>query len=383
MTPGTPLSVLRGRARQMTDDLDVLVSCESPTGDRERTRRCAESLAAIVRRLTGAEPEVVTRQDREHCLWRFGEGPVRVLLLGHVDTVWPEGTLERWPFAVTGDRATGPGSFDMKAGLVQALHAVSVLDDRDGVALLVNSDEEAGSPTSREWIEETARGARAVFVLEASAAGALKTRRKGTSRYRVAVRGRAAHAGLEPERGVNAAVELAHQILAVTESADAGLGTSVTPTVVAGGTTANTVPDRARLEVDVRAETAAEQARVDAALHALRPRLPGAVLTVTGGPNRPPLEAAMSAELYGRATRLAARLGLPAPGSAAVGGASDGNCTAGIGIPTLDGLGAVGDHAHAEGEYVLVSAMPERAALLAALIDDVRAPGPSAAPPAG
>ncbi|GAA2406138.1 M20 family metallopeptidase [Nonomuraea africana] len=356
--------------RQMVRDLELLVTCESPSGDVKATMRAADVLTEIAWRITGCRPDVVTRQGRPHLLWRFG-GRTKVLLVGHLDTVWPLGTLDRWPFEVQGDLATGPGCFDMKAGLVQALHAVATLDDLDGVTLLVTTDEELGSPTSRAWIEEQARGATAAFVLEASADGALKVQRKGVSLYDVLIGGRAAHAGLEPHKGVNAAVELAHQVLAV-QAFERG-GTTVTPTVVGGGTTTNTVPAHARFTVDVRAETVAEQARVDAAFGALRPRLEGASIEVVGGPNRPPLEAARSRELFTRAVRLARRLGLPELTGVAVGGGSDGNFTAGIGVPTLDGMGAVGDHAHAEGEYVVISAMAERAALLAALIDDVRA----------
>lgn len=367
----TLLEALRTRVPQMVQDLDELVSCESPSEDPEATKRCGEVLARIVARHVGAAREVVFLGGREHYLWRFGAGPTRVLLVGHLDTVWPYGTLERWPFGVDGDRATGPGTFDMKAGLVQAVHAVSLLSERDGVVMLVTSDEELGSPTSRTWIEERARGAQAAFVMEASAAGALKTQRKGVSIYEVTALGRAAHAGLEPERGVNAAVELAHQTLALLTLADPEAGTTVTPTVVRGGTTNNTVPSSAALEVDVRAATVAEQERVDAAFGTLTPRLPGSALEIIGGPNRPPLEASMSADLLARAVRLAKELGLPSLRSVAVGGGSDGNLTAAAGVPTLDGLGAVGDHAHAEGEYVLVSAMPERAALLAALIQEV------------
>ncbi|MEV4062269.1 M20 family metallopeptidase [Nonomuraea dietziae] len=357
-------------ARQMVRDLERLVTCESPSHDVKATMRCADVLTDIAWRITGRRPEVVSRQDRPHLLWRFG-GRTTVLLVGHLDTVWPLGTLDRWPFEVDGDLATGPGSFDMKAGLVQALHAVSTLTDLDGVTLLVTTDEELGSPTSRAWIEEQARGARAAFVLEASADGALKVQRKGVSLYEVIVGGRAAHAGLEPHKGVNAAVELAHQILAV--QAFERDGTTVTPTVLSGGTTTNTVPAHAGFTVDVRAETVAEQARVDAAFAALRAHLPGASVEVKGGPNRPPLESSSSAELFARAVRLARQLGLPELRGVAVGGGSDGNFTAGVGVPTLDGMGAVGDHAHAEGEYIVISAMAERAALLAALIDDVRA----------
>jgi glutamate carboxypeptidase len=250
-----------------------------------------------------------------------------------------------------------------------------VLDELTGVTVLVTSDEELGSPSSRQLIEDTARGARAAFVLEASAGGALKTVRKGTSIYRVLLQGKASHAGLEPEAGVNTTVEAAHQVLAINALGDARQGTTVTPTVLRSGRTTNTVPDAAELAVDVRATSTAEQQRVDAAMAALTPALPRAALVVEGGINRPPLDAAASAEQFALANRLSVRLGLPALESVAVGGASDGNFTAGVGVPTLDGLGAVGDHAHAEGEWASVSAMPDRAALLAALVHAVQTNG--------
>lgn len=322
--------------------------------------------------LIGLRPEAVEVQGRRHLVWRCG-GPTRVLLVGHCDTVWPMGTLARWPFTVTADRATGPGVFDMKAGLVQMFHALSVLDDLTGVTVLVTSDEELGSPTSRQLIEDEARGAGAAFVLEASARGALKTARKGTSIYRIRLHGKASHAGLEPEAGVNTTVEAAHQVLAINAMGRPEVGTTVTPTVLHSGRTVNTVPDAAEISVDVRAASEVEQHRVDSAIRSLPTVLDGSRLAVEGGVNRPPLQASASAELFALAVRLAAQVGLPSLESAAVGGASDGNFTAGVGTPTLDGLGAVGDHAHAEGEWASVSAMPDRAALLAALIDAVRA----------
>jgi glutamate carboxypeptidase len=258
----------------------------------------------------------------------------------------------------------------MKAGLVLALHALAVLGVPGGVTLLVTGDEELGSPTSRGLIEAEAAGCRAALVLEASAdGGALKTARKGVSLYEVRAVGRAAHAGLEPERGVNATVELAHQVLAVAGLADAALGTTVTPTALSSGTVSNTVPAAGAFSVDVRMWDAAEQARVHAAMSSLLPVVPDAVLQVSGGPNRPPLAASSSAGLFALASSVAAGLGLPPLTATAVGGASDGNFTAGVGTPTLDGLGAVGGGAHADAEHVLVDSLPGRAALLAALID--------------
>ncbi|WP_232660789.1 M20/M25/M40 family metallo-hydrolase [Pseudonocardia sp. TRM90224] len=368
----TLLPRLRAATGRMVDDLAALVGCESPSDDLAATAACADVLTKLTADLFPSAPEVIERGGRKHLCWRGG-GPTKVLIVGHLDTVWPLGTLARWPFTVDRDRATGPGIFDMKTGLVQTFHALSTLDDLTGVTVLVTSDEELGSPSSRSLIEEEAAGARAAFVTEASAGGALKIVRKGVSLYRVVVRGHAAHAGLEPERGINATVELAHQILAASAIADPEQGTTVTPTVCRGGVTTNTVPERAELTCDVRAATPAEQARVDAAFHALRPTQPGARVEVEGGPNRPPLDASSSAALFAAAQRLADGIGIGPIDGVAVGGASDGNFTAGVGIPTLDGLGAVGDLAHAEGEWVSIAAMPERAALLAALVAAVQA----------
>jgi glutamate carboxypeptidase len=291
----------------------------------------------------------------------------KVLILGHFDTVWPLGTTARWPFSVTDGIATGPGTFDMKAGIVQALTAIELLADSSHVSVLLTSDEEISSTTSRRLIEEQARKAGAVLVCEGSAhAGALKTGRKGMANYRVEITGKAAHAGLEPELGINAGVELAHQILAIASLANAE--TSVTPTVSAAGTTVNTVPEQARCAVDARSWTTADLEHVDRAMFALTPRLPGSEVRVTGGIDRPPFEEPMARWLYTEAAAAAEELGLAPLRCARVGGVSDGNLTAAIGIPTLDGLGAVGGHPHARNEHVVVRAMPERAALLAALL---------------
>jgi glutamate carboxypeptidase len=302
-------------------------------------------------------------------------------VLCHHDTVWPLGTLARHPFAIADGVLRGPGCFDMKAGLVMAWHALALAAaECSGMAvtLLVTGDEEVGSPSSRALIEAEAAGCAAAFVLEASAdGGALKLERKGVSRYDVQVIGRAAHAGTEPERGINATIEAAHQVLAVSSLADPSRATTVTPTALVSGTTSNTVPATASFAVDVRVRDTVEQQRVDDAIRALRPALAGARLHVLGGPNRPPMERGASQGLYERAGELAAELGLPPLTWAAVGGASDGNFTAGIGTPTLDGLGAVGGGAHAEDEHLLVDELPARTALLAALITDVAGTPPS------
>ena len=361
---------LRARTPEMVADLEALVSAESFSDDLAATAACAGVVAGLTRRLLGAEPERLEIDGRTHLLWKRAER-APLLLVGHFDTVWPTGTIERRPFTVDGDRATGPGAFDMKAGIVQGLHALSTLDHIDGVAFLFTSDEELGSPSSAPLIRELAASSGAALVLEPSAGGALKTGRKGVSMYAIEIAGRAAHAGLEPHQGANALIELAHQVLAIETLADPDAGTTVTPTVARAGTATNVVPASARIDVDVRVATLAEQDRIAKAMRALAPRVAGTSLTIDGDENRPPLEPASSAELFARAARLGAELGLGDLQGVTVGGASDGNFTAAEGCPTLDGLGAVGDGAHAESEYVVVSEMAPRVALLAALVDEL------------
>jgi glutamate carboxypeptidase len=370
----TLVAAMSARMGAILADIETLVRCESPSSVRDAVLKCSDLVAAVGERCLGTAPELLVVDDCPHLRWRFGSGPPRVLVLAHHDTVWPLGSLKTHPFSVTDGVLRGPGCFDMKAGLVLALHALAVLGVPNGVTLLVTGDEELGSPSSRALIEEAAAGCRAALVLEASAdGGALKTARKGVSLYQVRAVGRAAHAGLEPERGVNATVELAHQVLAVASLSDASLGTTVTPTALSAGTVSNTVPAAGAFAVDGRMWDVAEQARVHAAMSSLLPAVPDAVLQISGGPNRPPLPASSSAGLFSLASSIALDLGLPPLTAAAVGGASDGNFTAGVGTPTLDGLGAVGGGAHADHEHVLIDALPGRAALLAALIDELLA----------
>ncbi|GAA4557408.1 M20/M25/M40 family metallo-hydrolase [Planotetraspora kaengkrachanensis] len=353
-------------------DLRALVECESPSADRAAVARSADLVARVGTTRLGVAPERITLDGWSHLRWRFGDGDRQVLLLAHHDTVWPIGTLAARPYRLTGGVVRGPGCFDMLAGLVMAIHAVAGLAERTGVTLLVTGDEELGSPSSAALIEEEARRSKAALVLEASAdGGALKTARKGVSLYEVRVTGRAAHAGLEPDKGVNATLELARLALAASALSDPAAGTTVTPTVFAAGTTANTVPAHGSFAVDVRAWTNREQLRVDHALRALVPLDPAAVIEIGGGVNRPPLEEPSSRELFGRAAAVAARLGLPPLSGTAVGGASDGNLTAGAGTPTLDGLGAVGAGAHADHEHVVVDLLPGRTALLRELVAEL------------
>ena len=364
----------RAALAELLDDIRAMVECESPSADLAAVARSAEVVARIGERHLGVPPELIVLDGRTHLRWRLGDGPSRVLLLGHHDTVWPIGSLATHPFLVEDGVLRGPGCFDMLAGVAMMFHAVGALDDVDGITILVTGDEELGSPSSRSLIEDEARAAEAALVLEASAdGGALKTERKGVSLYDVRLIGRAAHAGLDPELGVNATVELAHQVMAVDALGRHDLGTTVTPTASGTGTTTNTVPADGSFAVDVRVRTIEEQDRVEAAMRSLRPVLPGAAIEVAGGPNRPPLEATASAALYERAGALAVRLGLAVPRAVAVGGASDGNFAAGVGCPTLDGLGAVGGGAHADDEHVLVDELPGRTLLLRALVADLLA----------
>ena len=385
MDRSTLVAAMSARLPAILADVETLVRCESPSSVPDAVAKSADLIAALGEKHLGTAPELIVIDGCPHLRWRFGDGQLpaagtprgRVLLLAHHDTVWPLGSLETHPFSIADGVLRGPGCFDMKAGLVLALHALALLGVPDGVTLLVTGDEELGSPSSRGLIEAEAAGCLAALVLEASAdGGALKTARKGVSLYQVRAVGRAAHAGLEPERGVNATIELAHQVLTVAGLADAALGTTVTPTALSSGTVANTVPAGGTFAVDARMWDGAEQARVHAAMSSLLPAVPDAVLEISGGPNRPPLPASSSAGLFALASSVAAELGLPPLEPASVGGASDGNFTAGVGTPTLDGLGAVGGGAHADHEHVQVNALPGRAALLAALTDELLAGGP-------
>lgn len=355
----------------MVSHLEQLVSVETPSEDLAACATGAEVVAELGKELLGEAPEFVEVEGRRHLRWRW-DGPHPVALVGHYDTVWPIGTLARWPFSVTGTTATGPGCFDMKAGIVQLFHAVAALGDPSGVEILLTCDEELGSQTSRHLVEEAARRAGAALILEASAAGRLKVGRKGTGMYRLEVTGRAAHAGLEPEKGINALTELGHLLTSVGATGRPEVGTTVTATLAGGGTASNAVAASAWTELDVRVAVPGEAERVDAAIRALAPTVAGATIAVTGGPNRPPMPRSSADGLFARASAIAVELGFGPLDAVVVGGGSDGNFTAAVGCPTLDGLGAVGDGAHAEGEWVDLAAMPQRAALVTGLISSLR-----------
>lgn len=355
----------------MLADLEELVSVESPSGDVEAITRSADAVAAVIARRLGTAAELVEASAGPHVRWCGGDAP-KVLVIGHHDTVFPAGTLAQRPFAVADGRATGPGVYDMKAGIVQAVHAIASLADRSGIELLLTSDEETGSRAGRELLVERALVAGAVLVLEPSApGGALKIARKGTGTFEVVVSGRASHAGLEPERGINSLVAAAEIVMHVTTLGRPDEGTTVTPTMVAGGTADNVVPARTSVTVDVRVVSADEQERITSSMHALTSTVEGARIEVTGGIGRPPMPSSASVNLLPLALAAAERLGLGSIEGVAVGGGSDGNFTAAAGVPTLDGLGAVGGAAHADDEFVLVDTLVPRARLLADILQHV------------
>jgi glutamate carboxypeptidase len=350
-----------------------LAALESPSTEKSAVDRCGAELAKMLRD-AGASVESLRRMDRgDHIRAEWPGDGAPVLLLGHFDTVWAVGTLANMPLRRDGGRLFGPGVFDMKGGIAIAITAVRALLERGarrpGIRMLWTTDEEIGSGTSRHEIEASARECRAVLVLEpALPGGALKTARKGCGEYELLVDGAAAHAGLDPGKGVSAIHELADQIRDIQALGDLADGVTVNVGIVDGGTRANVVAARARAVIDARALRSADANRVDAALRSLQPKRSGARLTVRGGFERPPLERTPDVvRLFDVARDVARELGR-ALDEGAAGGGSDGNFTAAAGVPTLDGLGAVGDGAHASHEHVVIDELPWRAALIGGLI---------------
>ena len=380
----------RRREREMVRLLGRFVRCESPSGDKAAVDRFGAMVArewrrrgAVVKilrqRLRGdhlrVEMAAEARRDSRRRDGSADRDYGQILVLGHLDTVYPIGTIAKMPFRVRGGRAWGPGAFDMKGGLVLVLAAVDALwavgmRPRKRLVFLWTSDEEIGSETSRRVIESEARRSDAVLVLEPSLGreGRLKTERKGVGGAEIIVTGRAAHAGIEPEKGVNAVHELALQIARLMKMNDRARGITVQATMVEGGTAANVVPERARAAVDIRFARVADARRIERELRGLRPILRGARVEVRVGGMRPPLERSAGVrELFQVARGLMREMG-SSLGEAATGGGSDGNFTAALGVPTLDGLGAVGDGAHSLREHVVVREMGVRAALIAGLL---------------
>ena len=336
--------------------LEALVRVESPTEDLDACRDVVRLASDIATRVTGTPAQIIEHNGRPVFWW--GAQEPEIVLLAHLDTVWPKGSFEPL-WEIKGDVLRGPGTFDMKAGFIQALFAIK--DIKGSVALIGTTDEETGSKTSKDLIEKVSRAAKAVLVLESAIDGKVKVGRKGTSMYQIKVIGRAAHAGVEPEKGINATTELAHIIL----------GTSVVPTTMKAGNSTNTVPDLAVLDIDARSFLQSELLRIDKAIREIKALHPEAKIEIGGGINRPPLELAATAALYQRAKKVAEKIGMPELGSASVGGASDGNFAGAVGAQVLDGLGAVGGGAHAPSEWISVAALEERSNLLNALVLDL------------
>lgn len=356
----------------MLSDLRLLVDTESPSHQLGLIEQSAATLAQLMSERLGSPAALIESAAGPHVHWSGG-GRARVLIVGHHDTVFPTGTCSARPFTVADGQATGPGVFDMKAGIVQAVHAVAALADRSGVEILITADEEVGSGASRAFIEERARACGAVLVLEPSAdGGALKTGRKGTGTFQVNVHGRASHAGLEPEKGVNSLIAAAELIGRIATFGDPATGTTVTPTMARGGTADNVVPALTTITVDVRVVEPAEKERIEALMASLRSPVPEVVVEVVGGIGRPPMHESASETLFPVAVAAGLDVGIEVQG-VAVGGGSDGNFTAAIGVPTLDGLGAVGGGAHADHEWVQVDSIVPRTRLLTALLQRLTA----------
>jgi len=357
----------------LIETIETLVRLESPSTDKAAVDRCGAALAEIVR-AAGANVERIAQRERgDHIIARVSGTGDPVMLLGHFDTVWPVGTLARMPLRHDGDRLHGPGTFDMKAGIAIALCAIEALRATETphapIVMMWTTDEEIGSETSRALIEAEAQRCRAVFVLEpALPGGVLKTARKGCGEFELTVHGIAAHAGLDPGKGASAIHELAAQIAAIERLQDLPNGISVNVGVISGGTRANVVAEEARGVIDARAPTREAADRIESAIRSLQPVRTGTRLTLRGGFERPPMERTpASRELFARARAVASSLGREL-GEGSAGGGSDGNFTAALGVPTLDGLGAVGDGAHAAHEHVELSSLAWRAALLAGLL---------------
>ena len=354
--------------------IESLVAIESPSDDPAAVNRCGAELASRLESMGGHLTRVPSATAGDHLRASFGSGPRQVLLLGHFDTVWPVGQIARMPLKRDGGKLYGPGVFDMKAGIGLAMLATRALIDRGAldecrIAMLWTTDEEVGSKTSRALIEAEATKSDAVLVFEPSLpGGGLKTSRKGVGQFEMIARGVSAHAGLDPGKGVSAIRELARQIIAIGDLQDPVNGVTLTVGIVSGGTRANVVPAEARATIDARAISRADADRVQKTMRALTPQIPGASIEVTGGFDRPPLERTEGvARLFSEAKTAAAELGIELKEGSA-GGGSDGNFTGALGIPTLDGFGAIGDGAHAIHEHVEIDALVPRAATIAGVL---------------
>lgn len=371
------LPAVETRREWIRNSLKELVLQESPSEDISAVNAASAIVERLARGMGGGVRRNKQRKFGDVVELRFGparSGRKPILLLGHMDTVWPIGTLKEMPWREEKGKFFGPGVLDMKAGVVMALAAVSTLKelklDRP-VTLLLNSEEEVGSPVSRVITERLARESAAVFVLEPAQGLAYKTARKGVAHYNVQVTGVGAHAGVDFEKGHSAILELAKQVQTISGFVNSARQLTVNCGVIGGGTRSNVVASEAHTEVDVRISKARDEAYIQKLFDELRVSDPHCKLTITGGINRPPMERkAGTIALFKQARRLAAELGFELD-EAATGGGSDGNFTAALGVPTLDGMGAVGEGAHAAHESVVIEHLVPRTALLAAMIASV------------
>lgn len=364
----------------LVDTIRALVEIESPSDDKSAVDRLGRHVADKFAGLGGAVRIHRTSAFGDHVQVDFAGASTKkpVLLLGHIDTVYPLGTLATMPCHIKAGRLLGPGVLDMKSGIGLMLHVIGALQAQHPIlprpiTVLLVSDEEVGSDSSRQTTETLARKSEAVLVLEPSYGphGAVKTARKGVGEYAIRVTGRASHSGLDFEKGVNSIVELARQIEKVSAFTDLKRGLTINAGLISGGTRVNVVPAEASASVDVRISKLKDAAGIERKFRSLRPFNRKCQMTVTGGLNRPPMERTKGvAALYEKAKAISRTLGRPLA-EAAVGGGSDGNFTAGLGIPTLDGLGGVGDGAHATHEFIEIATLPWRAALLAGLIEAI------------
>ena len=373
------LAYFNERRDQIVSTIRELVEIESPSDNKAAVDRLSEAVAQKFSQLGGEVRLHPAKNFGNHLQVNFaGQSAKPVLLLGHYDTVYPLGTLATMPCRAVDNRLTGPGVLDMKSGIALMLYALEALQAWHGglprpVTVLLVSDEEVGSDSSRAITESLAKKAAAVLVLEPSYGfeGAVKTARKGVGGYLVKVTGKASHAGLDFQKGVNAILELARQIEKISSFTDLKKGLTVNVGIVSGGSRTNVVPAEASAQVDVRIARTKDAAGIDKKMRSLRPFNRRCKIEISGGINRPPMErTAGVAALYDQAKAIARELGWKL-GEAAVGGGSDGNFTSGLGIPTLDGLGGVGDGAHAPHEHILISELPWRAALIAGLIEGI------------
>lgn len=371
MTP--ILQYLTERQAAILQDIETLVSAESPSYDKEAVDACGIVLASLFREHLRVLPEVLEETERgNHLRFAIGQGNQQILILAHFDTVWDKGRLS---YRVEGNKAYGPGIFDMKGGIVQSLWAIKACQElglplNKKIVFLCTSDEEIGSGSSRKYIEEEAKKSEVVLVVEPPVArsGALKTSRKGVSSYTLSFTGKSAHAGNHHRDGVSAIEEMARQIVYLHSLTDYERETTLNVGIAQGGTRSNVVAEAAEIEVDVRTKNLEETARIHSLITGIQPQLPGVTLNITYGESRPPMERTEHTErLFQLAQACGKACGLELTEDFA-GGGSDGNFTAALGIPTLDGLGVMGDGPHAEYEHILIDQLPARAAFFGTLL---------------